>query len=87
MPTFNSFGARTSLEGGGRAIQYNVHAGACAPAGLHRRARAWWLSPRCATVSWQLGGDPNKVNPLQPSNSGICSSTTCGRSSGAATVV
>ena len=43
-----------------------VHAGARAPARFHRRARASSTSRRCATRSCKLGGDAEKINPLEP---------------------
>ena len=43
-----------------------VHAGARAAAGLHRRARASSIWRRCATRMIALGGNPDRVNPLQP---------------------
>ena len=42
-----------------------VHAGARAAAGLHRRARVVDLAAMRDAMA-RLGGDPNKVNPLQP---------------------
>ena len=47
-----------------------LRAGARAAAGLHRRARAWSTSRRCATASSRLGGDPEQGQPAAAGRAG-----------------
>jgi len=49
-----------------RAARDFVHAGACPAAGFHRRGLASSILAAMRDGIVRLGGDPNKVNPLQP---------------------
>ncbi len=45
-----------------------LHAGARAAAGFHRRARAWWIWPPCAMRWPPWAPTPSRANPLLPAD-------------------